>query len=191
MRVTSAAGTDLRVRVAGAPVGAAKGAATRPGEMDHVPAGLVACFPGAGTTEGVVVLDRGDMNLTFKRLVESPVRLVIEDDHVTRIEGEGLDAEMLRDHYAAFADPAAYAVSHIGWGLNHAARWETLAMYGRAETNGVEQRVFAGNVLFSTGASEFAGRFTACHFDLPLRRCTLTLDGETVVEAGKLVADTG
>jgi 2,5-dihydroxypyridine 5,6-dioxygenase len=187
LRVTSPAGTDLRVRVEGAPVGCAKGAATRPGEVDHVPAGLVAAFPGAGTTEGVVVLAPGDMNLTFKRIVESTVRLVIEADHVVAVEGTGADAAMLRDHYAAWGDPAAYATSHIGWGLDPRARWESLAMFGREIQNGVEQRVFAGSVLYSTGASEFAGRYTLCHFDLPLRDCTLTLDGAAVVRDGRLV----
>jgi 2,5-dihydroxypyridine 5,6-dioxygenase len=189
MRVTSDAGTDVTVNVAGAPVGSAKGSATRGGEVDHVPAGLIACFPGARTVSGTIVLDRGDMNLTFKRIMESQVRLVIEDDHVRRIEGEGADAEMLRAYYEAWGDPNAYATSHIGWGLNHAARWESLLMYDRFQHNGVEQRVFAGNALYSTGSSEYAGRFTLCHFDLPLRNCTVTLDGETVVERGKLVGE--
>jgi 2,5-dihydroxypyridine 5,6-dioxygenase len=189
LRVTSEAGTDLTVRVEGAPVGGAKGTSTRPGEVDHIPAGLVACFPGAGTTSGVVVLAPGDMNLTFKRIVESHVRLVIEEDHVRRIEGDGADAALLRDYYAAWGDPAAYATSHIGWGMNHEARWEALAMQGREQSNGVEQRVFAGNVLYSTGANEFAQRFTLCHFDLPMRNCTLTLDGEAVVERGRLVGE--
>lgn len=189
LRVTSEAGTDLTVRLDGARIGAAKGMATRGGEVDHVPAGLVAAFPAAGTVSGTVVLDRGDINLTFKRIQESPVRLVIEDDYVRRIEGNGLDAEMLRDYYAAWADPQAYATSHIGWGLNREARWESLAIYDRAQTNGVEQRVFAGNVLYSTGANEFVRRFTQCHFDLPLRACMLALDGEVVVEKGRLVGE--
>ncbi len=189
LRVTSAAGTDITVNVEGARLGAAKGCVTKGGQVDHVPAGLIAAFPGAGAVNGTIVLDRGDINLTFKRIQESQVRLVIEHDYVRNIEGTGLDAEMLRDYYAAWSDRDAYATSHIGWGCNHAARWEAMAMYDRAQLNGVEQRVFAGNVLYSTGASEFVKRFTLCHFDLPLRNCTLTLDGETVVEQGRLVGD--
>ena len=45
---------------------------------------------------------------------------------------------------------------------------------------------WVGNVLFSTGANENAGRFTRAHFDLPLRRCTVELDGRVVVDAGVL-----
>jgi 2,5-dihydroxypyridine 5,6-dioxygenase len=189
MRVTSDAGTDVTVDVANAPAGGSKGVVTRPGEVDHIPPGLIACFPGANAVNGTIVLDRGDMNLTFKRIQESPVRLVIENDYVTRIEGDGLDAEMTRDYYAAWNDPKAYATSHIGWGMNKDARWEALGMYDRAQHNGVEQRVFAGNVLYSTGSNEFAQRFTLCHFDLPLRNCTVMLDGETIVERGRLVGE--
>ena len=46
--------------------------------------------------------------------------------------------------------------------------------------------MFAGNFVYSTGANELAGRFTAGHFDLPMRECTITLDGRTVVDAGNL-----
>ena len=64
-----------------------------------------------------------------------------------------------------------------------------LAMYDRADHNGTEQRVFAGNFLLSTGANEFAGRHTLGHFDLPMRHCTVALDGEVVVNGGVLQGD--
>ena len=51
-------------------------------------------------------------------------------------------------------------------------------MYDRRDTNGTELRAFAGNFLFSTGANEFAGRFTEGHFDIPVRNCTIALDGD-------------
>ncbi|MCY3804871.1 MAG: peptidase M29, partial [bacterium] len=40
-----------------------------------------------------------------------------------------------------------------------------------------------------TGANETAGRFCRGHFDLPMRNCTVTLDGEAVVSEGELRAD--
>ncbi len=45
---------------------------------------------------------------------------------------------------------------------------------------------FAGNFLHSTGANEVSRRYTRGHFDLPLRNCTVALDGVTMVEQGKL-----
>jgi len=46
-----------------------------------------------------------------------------------------------------------------------------------------------GNFLFSAGANETAGRFCRGHFDLPMRGCTVVLDGEAVVDAGVLRDD--
>ena len=128
----------------------------------------------------------GDLNLTFKRYVESPVRLVIESDYVTHIEGQSLDAELMRANFDAWDDREAYGVSHVGWGMNPRARWDALVMNDRADVNGTEQRAFAGNFLYSTGANEVAGRYTLGHLDLPFRHCTLNLDGRTIVEDGRL-----
>jgi len=133
------------------------------------------------------VLDRGDVNLTFKRYLQDLVKLVIEDDHAVAVEGIGMDAEMMRGYLRAWDDRAAYAVSHVGWGLNRRARWDAMTFYDKADFNGTELRAFAGNFLYSTGANEVAGRHTLGHFDLPLRGCTVLLDGVPVVDRGQLV----
>ena len=189
MRVTSAAGTDLDVDLEGAVAGGGWGYTTRPGTITHWPGGLCLCFPRSGAVAGKLVLDRGDVNLTFKRYLESPVTLTIENDYVTGIGGDGLDAELTRSYFAAWGDREAYAVSHVGWGMNPAARWDAMAMYDKSDFNGTELRAFAGNFLYSTGANEVAGRHTLGHFDLPLRNCTVALDDATVVDRGKLVGE--
>jgi 2,5-dihydroxypyridine 5,6-dioxygenase len=186
MTVTSAAGTDLDIDLTGASTVGVWGWTDRPGTLAHWPGGLVVSFPRAATVNGTLVLDRGDINLTFKRYLEAPVRLTLEADHVTRVEGEGADAEMVRGYLAAWGDREAYAVSHVGFGMNRKARYEALAMYDRRDTNGTELRAVAGNFLFSTGANEFAGRYTAGHFDLPVMHTTITVDGTQVVRAGIL-----
>lgn len=189
MTVTSPAGTDLKIRVEGARVGGVWGYTEKPGTLSHWPGGLCLCFPKSGSVQGSLVLAPGDMNLTFKRHLESAVRLTIEDDYVTRVEGDSLDAELMRDYFAAWGDREAYAVSHVGWGMNTRARWDALALYDKRDVNGTEQRAFAGNFLYSTGANEVAGRHTLGHFDLPLRHCTVALDGRAVVEAGRLAGE--
>jgi 2,5-dihydroxypyridine 5,6-dioxygenase len=186
MRVTSPAGTDLRIRVAGAPVRASGGIADEPGRVAYWPAGLCLCFPLAGSVDGRLVMAAGDVNLTFKRYLESPVALTVESDYVTAIEGDGVDAALMRSYIAAWGDREAYAVSHVGWGMNPAARWDSMVMYDKRDINGSELRAFAGNFLYSTGANEHAGRFTKGHFDLPLRGCTIALDGAVIVRDGVL-----
>jgi len=189
MRVTSTAGTDLTVDLAGAVVAGSDGTVTGPGRIAHWPGGLVLCFPAAGTTSGTVVLAPGDANLTFKEYVRSPVACTLVDDHVVEVAGDGLDAELFRSYLAAWDEPEAWAVSHVGWGMNHACRWDVLPLYDKVDVNGTELRAFAGNFLWSTGANEVAGRFCRGHFDLPMRNCTVELDGEAVVVDGVLVAD--
>lgn len=188
MRVTSAAGTALDVAMEGAAAAGVWGWTDRPGTVAHWPGGVVVAFPRAHSVNGRLVLDRGDVNLTFKRYLESPVTLTLEDDHVTRIEGAGADAEAMRRYLEAWGDRAAYAVSHVGWGMNPRARYEALLFHDKADTNGTELRAVAGNFLFSTGANEFANRHTEGHFDLPVFRTTIELDGEAVVRDGALVA---
>jgi 2,5-dihydroxypyridine 5,6-dioxygenase len=187
MHVRSAAGTDLAIDLNGARVGGVWGFTAKPGTLTHWPAGLVLAFPAAGSVCGTLVLAPGDVNLTFKRYLADMVTLRIEDDHVVAIEGSGLDAELMRGYFSAWDDRSAYAVSHVGWGLNRRARWDAMTFYDKADFNGTELRAFAGNFLYSTGANEVAGRHTLGHFDLPLRGCTVTLDGVAVVRDGVLV----
>jgi 2,5-dihydroxypyridine 5,6-dioxygenase len=189
MHVTSAAGTDLQIGLEGARIGGNLGATITPGSLATWPGGICSCFPARGTVSGVLVLDEGDINITFKRYLEKPIRLVIEQDYVTAVEGTGTDADLMRAYFDAWNDPEAYGTSHVGWGMNHGARWESLMLYDKGDINGIEARAFAGNVLFSTGANPFADRHTLGHFDLPVRGCTITLDGVPVVIEGKLVPE--
>ena len=189
MQVRSAAGTDLRIQLAGARVGGGWGYTARAGTISHWPGGLCLAFPAQGCVDGTVVLDAGDANLTFKRYLEKPVVLHVEKDFITRIDGQGLDADLMRSYLAAWNDREAYAVSHVGWGMNPQARWDAMAFYDKNDFNGTEPRAFAGNFLYSTGANEVAGRHTLGHFDLPLRNCSVELDGVAVVSAGQLRAD--
>jgi 2,5-dihydroxypyridine 5,6-dioxygenase len=186
LQVLSKAGTELNVSLAGARIGGVWGFTSRPGTLSHWPGGLVLAFPAAGTVSGTLVLDRGDVNLTFKRYLQDPVTLHIENDRAVRVDGDSVDGEMMRGYFEAWGDPHAYAVSHLGWGLNRRARWDAMNFYDKADFNGTELRAYAGNFLYSTGANEVAGRHTLGHFDLPLRGCTVLLDGAAVVYRGVL-----
>jgi 2,5-dihydroxypyridine 5,6-dioxygenase len=187
MSVHSAAGTELRIALQGARIGGVWGFTSKPGTLSHWPGGLVLAFPAAGSVNGTLVLARGDVNLTFKRYLQDPVRLVIENDRAVHVEGDNVDAELMRGYFAAWGDADAYAVSHVGWGLNRGARWDAMSFYDKSDFNGTELRAFAGNFLYSTGANEVAMRHTLGHFDLPLRGCTVALDGQVVVDQGRLL----
>lgn len=186
MTVTSDAGTDLAVNMTGNNTVGIWGWTDKPGTLAHWPGGIVVSFPAKGSVNGRLVFQPGDMNLTFKRYFDSEVIFTIKDDYVVDIAGKGTDAKLMRNYLEAFGDPDAYSTSHVGWGLHKAARYEALAMYDKRDMNCTELRAVAGNFLYSTGANEFAGRFTEGHFDLPMMGCTISVDGHVVVEQGRL-----
>jgi 2,5-dihydroxypyridine 5,6-dioxygenase len=188
LRITSKAGTDLACPIGDYSVLKEYGFVDEPGRWDHWPSGFLATWPNEGQVRGVVVLDRGDILLPMKSYVREPVTLKIEKGFLTDIAG-GLDADILRDYMESFNDPEAYAVSHLGWGLQKRAKWSVIELYDREAAAGMDARAFAGNFLFSFGPNIEAGgsRNTACHIDIPMRHCTIVLDGETVVNHGRLV----
>jgi 2,5-dihydroxypyridine 5,6-dioxygenase len=189
MRVTSQAGTDLTVDLRGAPCGGTAGFGTTPGAVAHWPGGLCLAFPGKEAVNGRIVMDVGDMNLTFKTFLTSRIDFTIESDFVTAIRGEGIDALHLREYMAAWGDRNAYGLSHVGWGMNPRASWVSATMYDKRDMQAVEFRAIAGSFLWSTGANQYAGRYTLGHFDLPMRNCTIALDGRVVVQDGVLQGD--
>jgi len=189
MRVSSEAGTDLTVRLDGSFRAGSTGVTSGPGSIAHWPGGLVLAFPARNSVNGTIVLAPGDLNCTFKTYVRSPIRLTVRDDYVVDVSGDGFDARQLASYMAAFNDREAYASSHLGWGMNPGARWDYFDLYDKAQHNAVEARAFEGNFMYSTGANETAGRFTRCHFDLPMLDCDVELDGVPVVEGGVLQGD--
>lgn len=189
MRVTSKAGTDLTIDIRDAPCGGTPGFSTNPGGVAHWPGGLCLCFPGKGAANGRIVMAPGDMNLTFKSYLSNAIDIKIENDFITDIGGDNVDADLFREYLAAWDDPVAYGLSHVGWGMNPRARWESMALYDKRDVQGTEFRAWAGNFLWSAGSNQYAGRFTLGHFDLPMRGCTLSLDGTPAVIDGALQGD--
>ena len=190
LRVTSPRGTDLLYRLGQYPIMTEYGFTDTPGRWDHFPSGFLLTQGNDGAVEGTVVLAPGDILNEFRCYVRQPVELTIEKAMVTRIEGEGTEAQLLRHYIGAFDDPRAYACSHIGWGLNERAQWHHLAMTREPQAEiGVHSLAFYGNVLFSLGPNTELGgtNDTACHLDIPMRNCSLFLDGRPIVKDGAVV----
>ncbi len=194
MRVISDAGTDLTVACGEYPVMAQYGFAESPGRFDHWGAGMVHTFPNEGSANGTVVIAPGDIIvLPYCRYAQDEIRLHISGGFIRKIEG-GLDAKLmndwLEDNKQSPEDMDGHAVSHLGWGLNPQARWYDIALHGdEPARHHAGARAFAGNFLFSTGPNTQGGgtRATKGHYDVPMRDCTVMLDGETIIERGRIV----
>ena len=73
MRVTSKAGTDLDVDMAGASTVGVWGWTDKPGTLAHWPGGLVVSFPQKQNRQRHAGDGAGDINLTFKRYLRTPI----------------------------------------------------------------------------------------------------------------------
>jgi len=188
MHVVSAAGTDLHCPLGEFPAIAEYGYVDEPGRWDHWPSGFALTWPNERQTQGTIIIDKGDILLPQKCYVTEPITLTVKNGFAVDIAG-GMHAELLAEYVASFKDPEAYAIAHIGWGLQPRASWTTLGLYDREATIGMDARAFEGNFLFSLGPNNEAGgqRTTTCHIDIPLRRCTVHLDEEMVVRAGQVL----
>jgi 2,5-dihydroxypyridine 5,6-dioxygenase len=188
LRVTNPAGTDVTYRLGAYPVMTQYGYTDTPGRWDHWPSGFVFTGGADDGVDGRVVIAPGDILLPFKEYVRDAIELMIERGRIVEIAG-GVDAALVRDYMESFEDPDAYGISHIGWGLMKEARWSGLATDRRSIH--MEARSFYGNVLFSTGPNQELGgtNATPCHLDVPMRGCSLYLDGEPVLIDGDIVVE--
>jgi 2,5-dihydroxypyridine 5,6-dioxygenase len=190
LRVTSPTGTDIRYALSHYPVMTEYGYTDEPGRWDHLPSGFLFTHGNDGEVNGTVVLAPGDTLAAFHHYVQSPVRIVVRDGYVADIEGDGMDAALISSYLESFNDPRGYAISHIGWGLNERANWYHMATTRALHTErAMNSLSFYGNVLFSTGPNTELGgtNDTPCHLDIPLRGCSLFLDGQPIVDRGNIV----
>lgn len=188
MTVESKAGTQLRCAVGSYPIISEYGFADEPGHWDHWPSGFLVTWPEEGSANGTIVLDRGDIIFPFKEYLRAPIELQVKDGYIRDIKG-GFEAEYLNSYMSYFRDPEVYAVSHLGWGLQPKAQWTALGLYDKEATLGQDGRAFYGNFLFSTGPNTEAGgnRNTPCHLDIPMRNCSVYLDGEAMTIHGDVI----
>ncbi|NLU62989.1 hypothetical protein HCA61_12015 [Rhodococcus sp. HNM0563] len=191
LHVTSAAGTDLTADISGdgLPITHQWGYVDEPGRWDHWPSGFVACFPNDRTAEGKIVLQPGDALIPWQRYVQDVVTIEVEKGFITRVSGSGTDAHVLNDYFEAWHDSEVWALSHMGWGLLPRARWSAFDVYDPRSLYGQELRSTAGNFMWSTGSNRFANRETPAHLDVPMRGCTVEIDGVAVVRDGALVEE--
>lgn len=190
LRFTSAAGTDVTYQLGQYPVISEYGYTYERGRWDHFPSGFSFTQGNDGGVNGTVVLQPGDILCAFKKYVEAPVTLKIKDGSVIDISGAGVDTQLIGDYIKSFNDDRAYAISHIGWGLNEKARWYQFSVSRQLASEHVMNALsFYGNVLFSLGPNLEVGgdNDTACHLDLPMRRCSLWLDDTQILQDGEVI----
>lgn len=189
MHITSPHGTDVTYKLGTYPTVTEYACTDEPGRWDHWPSGFVFTGGADDGVDGQFVVAPGDVLLPQNLYVREPITYTIEKGIVTSIRG-GFEADIVKSYMADFDDPRGFAMSHIGWGMNPDAKWHRMTPGEFPGGMGMEPRSFLGNVLFSTGPNNELGgaNDTDCHLDIPLRGCSLFLDGEPVVLNGAIAA---
>ena len=191
LRITSPHGTDLRMRVEGRPALAHCGVADAPGHFDFWGGAMVEIAQHEGTTEGVLVLHRGDQVFHLGRYVDDDVAIRFEAGRALAIEG-GLDAWLIERHLASYGEPEAFMAGHVAWGTDHRALWTAgMVQFPEAGAGNADAEGFLGGVQVELGSNDdqyFRGAIRSrAHLGLVTLGASLDLDGERVIDGGRFV----
>jgi leucyl aminopeptidase (aminopeptidase T) len=176
-RVATPTGTDLVMSLAGRAAVALTGRVGGPGTFAAMPDGEAAISPVEGTAEGTLVVDH---TMDSIGLLDQPIRMTVRAGRVTGIRG-GESAERLRQLIAA-ADDNATNIAEFAIGTNDRAR-----LIGSM----TEDKKYRGSVHIAIGDNHVIGGtvVSELHLDGLLLRPTVELDGQRVVEDGRLLIE--
>jgi 2,5-dihydroxypyridine 5,6-dioxygenase len=173
-RVTTPAGTDLYLDFRGRPEKVLNRNAICDGPGDSKGIILEAAIsPAVGTAQGVVVCD-AHVTLFKPGLVKEPIRCVIKDGAIVKLEGGG-EAARLAGLLKAFNDPLVYNVAELGIGLNPKSQMigvktQDKSVYGTCHIGFGSNITWGGDIKAAT------------HYDLVLYAPKIALDGVTILE---------
>jgi leucyl aminopeptidase (aminopeptidase T) len=171
-RITSAAGSDLRLGLEGRTAIPDAGELTAPGAFGNLPCGEGYVSP--ATAEGTLVVDGSIAGIGR---VSEPVTLRIADGRLT--EAGGADGARLLELLTAHG-PDGTNVAELGIGTNE-----------KAQLTGdvLEDEKILGTAHVAFGASAAIGGAVQVpvHLDVVVLRPTVTVDGTEVVREGEFV----
>lgn len=177
VRLTTPAGTDLTFSIEGRPATADGGDLSFPGAFGNLPAGEAFVAPVEGTAEGRLVIDGSMAGIG---LLTQPIHIQVEQGTAVRITG-GQEAARLEALLAPHGEKARN-IAELGIGLNEFARITGLVL---------EDEKAMGTVHIALGDnSTFGGQVEVpSHLDGVILKPTLWLDGQKVIENGKLLVE--
>lgn len=182
LHITSPEGTDIKMKIEGRPFIVSDGIISAddvkkggPAVAVYLPAGEVYCAPVPGSAEGKIVIAQD----FFRGKEMTNVAIIIVGGKVTSITGSGPGFDAMKKEYDATSDPGKELFSYVDFGINPNVKiWPATKM-----GNWVQ----AGMVSVGTGVNTWAGGDNKSPFGLGghLGGCTVTLDGNTIIEKGE------
>ena len=177
IHLTTKGGTDLTYSARGRRYNAMY-CMVEKGEFAPVPTVEANTSPLEGTANGVIVAD-ASIPYVGIGLLEEPVKCIVKDGKIIKIEG-GKQAKMLQKDLDEKNDPNVFNVAEMGVGLNPRCSFvgfmlEDEGVYGSVHIGIGTSLTLGGNIK------------AACHYDLIMHRGTIEVDGETIMQDGKLL----
>ncbi len=191
IRISSAAGTELTMNVAGRPGVASYGVADEPGHLDFWGAGFFQIAVVEGSMAGRLVLDTGDLIFHFGRYVDRPVTITFSEGRAVSFEG-GVEARLIQMQLESAGDPKAFMAGHIACGTDRRAQWTAEgSQFPVVGGGGADAEAFYGNVQVEIGSNNdvmFRGKnAVAAHLGLCCLNSTIMVDGETLLAGGEFI----
>lgn len=175
VRVTTPAGTDLRLSIEGRECRYDTGIYTSPGDFGNLPAGEAFVAPVEGSADGLLVVDGAMGGIG---LLAEPLTMKIEEGFAAQITGGAGASRLL-----SMVEPlgrSARAIGELGLGTNDMAR---------ITGNVLEDEKVMGTAHVAIGNNlGFGGKIDVpLHLDGMLLRPTVFVDGRPVVVDGRVV----
>ena len=172
-RITSPAGTDVTLGVAGRRAVIDDGHLKRPGAFGNLPAGEAYIPPIETIGDGVIVFDG---SLATYGLLKQPLRIELQEGRAVAASGEA--AGWLLATLDAGGDPGR-SIAEIGIGTKPRAR-----LCGSTAVD--EKALGTAHLAFGTNAT-FGGRnVSTVHIDGIMLEPTVELDGQRLLDRGRL-----
>ena len=182
LHITSPEGTDLKVKIDARPFFVSDGIISAedvqkggPAVSVFLPAGEVYTTPVPNSADGKIMIAQD----FFRGKEMTNVAIIIVSGKVTSLTGSGPGFDAMKKEYDATTDPGKDLFSYIDFGIN-----PNLKIWPASK---VGNWVQAGMVSVGTGINTWAGGDNKSTFGLGghLGGCTVTLDGQTIIEKGE------
>ena len=182
LQITSPEGTDLKVKIEARPFFVSDGIISPedvqkggPAVSVYLPAGEIYTTPVAGTAEGKIVIAQD----YYRGKEFTNLTLVFAGGKMTSMTGSGPGFDAMKKDYDAVTDPGKDLLSYVDFGIN-----PNLKIWPASK---IGNWVQAGMVSLGTGNNTWAGGDNKASFDAGshLGGCTVTLDGNTIIEKGE------
>lgn len=177
VRVTSPAGTDITMPIAGRKAHASSGILRERGQWGNLPTGEAYLAPVEGGSEGVVVVDG---SMAQVGMVKTPIRIEVRKGYAEEITG-GEEAKKLVSLIEPFGRDAR-TVAEFGIGTNDRA-----ILTGRI----IEDEKVMGTIHIAFGDNKSMGGSVrvASHLDGLVKSPDVWFDDRQIMRAGKFLVD--